>query len=725
MSQYKMPPEARQPAKTRRKGVSLKWKITGAWVGLILLFGLLVAAAGGQIMTWALRRQVEQRASTIATNFSDAATGLVIGRKPLELNALISKYALLDGVAYISVRDGKDKVLAQSPASSSVEFEEMPAGDQPGSIQQRRAKFSEKNVYDTRVPLLGGQAGSVHVGLWEEAVHGELEQALLLLIGAIAVAMFLAMVLSILLARKLTRPILHLTQAADLMSKGDLDTPISMNRRDEMGDLARALERMRSSLKAAMVRLARDRSAKPETSEQREKDGQTQAREIRVSRIGAAILCLLGTLSSASAAPAGAAPEQRQQKIVVAYSGLSGSQLPAWVAYEKGFFRKGGLDATLLFVEGGAKAVQTLISGEVAFAQIGGFSVLESRLQGSDVVIIAGFLNTMDYQLIVSRNITEPEQLKGKSVAVSRFGSSSDFAMRYALEKYGLKPNSDVTLVQIGSQPARLAALQAGKIQGAMMAVPHTLQAKKSGLNVLADLQMLGLEYQHTGLAATGTLIKTQPDLARDVVKALVEAIHYLKTHRKDSLEILAKYLKTNDVESLEETYEAVGLNLIAERPYPTLRGIRVMLREMAPKYAKALAARPDQFVNLSFVQELDRSLFIDRLYQSRAIVPAGERPNPPTALAISQRKAAGRTSGDPSRASAGDPGRAQDYTVKTGDSLARLAEKFYGSAHHWRKIYLANAGTMKNPNQIHVGQKVLIPAAETTERGRSALNMK
>ncbi len=135
------------------------------------------------------------------------------------------------------------------------------------------------------------------------------------------------------------------------------------------------------------------------------------------------------------------------QKIRVAYSTISGSSVPAWVAYEQGFFRKYGLDVQLLFIDGGSREVQTLVSGNVTAAQVAGSAVIQSNLEGSGVKIIAGFLNTMTYKLMVAKDIANPEQLKGKTLAVSRFGSSSDFATRYALDKYGLVVGKDVTLV--------------------------------------------------------------------------------------------------------------------------------------------------------------------------------------------------------------------------------------------------------------------------------------
>jgi NitT/TauT family transport system substrate-binding protein len=420
------------------------------------------------------------------------------------------------------------------------------------------------------------------------------------------------------------------------------------------------------------------------------------------------------------------AADRPMEKIRIAYTGISGSQLPTWVAYEQGFFRKYGLDVQLIFVEGGSLGVQTLVSGEVTAAAVAGASVIQSNMQGSGLVMIAGFLNTMDYQFIVSKEITHPEHLKGKTLAVSRFGSSSDFATRYTLERYGLTPEKDLTIVQIGSQPARFAALETGKIHGAMVSIPLTAKARKMGLNSLADLQMLGLEYQHTGLAVSQSLIKSKPELVRNITKAFVEAIHYMKTRRKESLAVLQKYLKTDDIEALEETYEAIGQTLIPEKPYPTTKGIQIMLREMAAKDPKAAAAKPEQFVDLSILRELDQSGFIDRLYKSPAVVasreeapvgkqaatekatPAFRSPPAPEAKAtpVSIKPAQSPTQ---TRASVA---AGEEYTIKAGDTLSKLAERYYGVAGKWIKIYEANREAIKNPDYIFIGQKITIPPA-------------
>ncbi len=461
-----------------------------------------------------------------------------------------------------------------------------------------------------------------------------------------------------------------------------------------------------------------------------------------ISRKLISIIFLLWAFAVTAPGPAIAAEggtPQSLKKITIGYSSISPASSPAWFAYEGGFFRKYGLDAQLIFIESGSRMVQTLVSGDVVAAQVGGAPVVQSNLQGSGVVIIAGLLNTMDYKFVVSRDITRPDQLKGKTVAVSRVGSSSDFATRYTLEKYGLVPDKDVAILQIGSQPARFSALESGRIHGVMIAIPLTARAAKLGLNILADLQMLGLEYQHTSLAVSQNMIKTQPDLVRNVLKSFVEGIHYAKTHRKEALAILAKYLKTDDADALQEAYESELQALIPEKPYPTLKGIQTILREMGAKDANARSARPEQFVDNSFMKELDSSGFIDRLYKTTAVAKVAPRTEPaPAPVAAKEKtpvveaKAKAVATDEKAKpvakqvsASVEKPQptealakmakvpalAAQQYTVKSGDTLSRLAERFYNAPGKWEKIYDANKDILKNPNYIYIGMKLTIPA--------------
>jgi NitT/TauT family transport system substrate-binding protein len=421
------------------------------------------------------------------------------------------------------------------------------------------------------------------------------------------------------------------------------------------------------------------------------------------------------------------------QRIMVAYSSISGNNAPLWVTQEKGFFRKYGLDVQAVLIESGSTSAQSLIAGDVAFAHMAGAAIMQSNLRGADAVMIAGVINTLTFQLYTDKSISRPDHFKGKTVGVTRFGSSTDFAMRYALEKYGLDPNKDVTILQLGNVPALLSALEAGKIQGAMLSAPTTLRAKKLGYPMLADLQMLGLEYQHTGIATTRSLIKSKPELVRDFMRAYVEGIHYAKTHRRETLEILAKYLRTDDTDILDDTYEAIALNLVPEKPYPTLKGIQIILRELGIKDPNARSAKPEQFVDLTFIKELDSSGFIDRLYKSTVVAKAAPSHLEPTAeitkekvapaevkaKAIAEEKAkpVAKQIPTPTERAAATPvtvkttkSAAQEYTVKAGDTLSKLAGQFYNSTYKWERIYAANRDTVKNPHYIYIGQKLMIP---------------
>ncbi len=239
--------------------IGLMWKIVGTLAGVIVLFGLLVLGVVNHLMGRALRAQLDQRALAIAITMSDAAAGNVIGRNFLELHALVAKYALLDGIAYAFIRDGKGEIVAQSLAVLPAELRESFSLDGRREAERRELTFRGKSVYETRVPILGGQAGTAHVGIWGDSVEEEIRRALLPLIGIVVALLAAGVALSFFLARGIIRPILRLTLIADKISKGDLEMPVGVETRDEIGDLARSLARMRASLKAAMARLSQDR----------------------------------------------------------------------------------------------------------------------------------------------------------------------------------------------------------------------------------------------------------------------------------------------------------------------------------------------------------------------------------------------------------------------------------------------------------------------------------
>lgn len=231
----------------------LKWKISVTFSGLILVLGLMVIAIVYHFTGNALQRQVDLRSAAIANNLSDAAAGMVSRRSTLELDALIAKYGRLDGVAYAFIQDSKGEVLASSLKPFPAEIKDAGYDATPNRVTRVRGK----NVYETRAAILDGQLGVVRVGLWAETVQDDMRATVLPIVGLIAVCLLLGVGLSIMFASKTIRPILDLKAIADDISRGRLDTSVPIHTNDEVGELGHSLERMRASLKAAMVRLNR------------------------------------------------------------------------------------------------------------------------------------------------------------------------------------------------------------------------------------------------------------------------------------------------------------------------------------------------------------------------------------------------------------------------------------------------------------------------------------
>lgn len=303
-------------------------------------------------------------------------------------------------------------------------------------------------------------------------------------------------------------------------------------------------------------------------------------------------------------------------RITVGYSAVSGDQLPAWVAKEAGIFEKNGLDVQLIFFTGGTTAVMALVAGDTPITQMAGAAVVNSALAGSDSVLLVGGVTSLNYYLMAQPQIKTPEQLKGGSVAISRFGAASDFIARFALSKIGLTPGKDVTLVQIGSTSARMDATLAGRVQATVINPPASFIGEKRGMTVLADLPKLGLVYQHTSAATTKKYIRETPDIVRRYVKSQVEAVHRIYTDKETSIKVLSKYFGRGvEREILEKTWEnLLSDSVLPRKQYPSLEGIKTILETEA----KGKPGKPEDFVDMTFIRELDKSGYIDSLYKKK-----------------------------------------------------------------------------------------------------------
>ena len=240
------------------QGFGLTWKVITGLVSVITLLGLFIIGVVYQLSSSALRDQFDQRSFAITTNLSDAAAAHVVRKNALELYSLVRKYALLQGVEYAFIEDGKGAVIAHTLGTFPPELKQTVSTEGRLHMQRRALRFRGNIVYETSVPILGGQVGTAHLGMRGDFVEGEIRRAVFPMIGIIAVVLLAGIVVSSVLMAVITRPVRQLGHAADIMSKGDLDTPVTIGieSHDEIGDLARSLERMRSSLKAAMSRVS-------------------------------------------------------------------------------------------------------------------------------------------------------------------------------------------------------------------------------------------------------------------------------------------------------------------------------------------------------------------------------------------------------------------------------------------------------------------------------------
>ena len=295
---------------------------------------------------------------------------------------------------------------------------------------------------------------------------------------------------------------------------------------------------------------------------------------------------------------------QELKKLKIGYPAISYNQVHIWVAKDAGLFRKHGLDVEIVFFRGGQTATQALVAGEPPIVNIG--LVVQAGLQGHDAVLIASTENAYNYSVVARPGIATVEQLKGRRLGVSSFGSASHNAAMILLKKFNLEPNKDVALLAVGPTMERLAAIEAGKIDATILTPSEMPRARKQGMIEVFDMLDLGVEIQGNGFATTRTFIRNERATVLSALRAYVESIYYIAKNKDETKRITAKYMRTNDQDVLDATYEWF-VKRVSKRPYPTLKGIQFLLDDLAPKLPQAKNAKPEQFVDLSLLQQLEK----------------------------------------------------------------------------------------------------------------------
>ena len=307
-----------------------------------------------------------------------------------------------------------------------------------------------------------------------------------------------------------------------------------------------------------------------------------------------------------------AARAQEAKKIKIGYPAIASNQIHIWVAKDAGLFKHYGLDPELVFFRGGQLATQALVAGDPPIVNIG--TVVQAGLQGHDLVLIASSENSYGYSVVGKpTTLSKLEQLKGKKLGVSGFGSASHNAALILLRRLNLEPNKDVAIVVAGGTAERLAAIDAGRIDATLLTPSEIPRAKKQGMVEVYDMMDLGLEIQGNGFATTRSYIKAQRDIVKSALKGYVEAIHYIHSKPAESKKIIAKYLRTNDADVLDATVGWFNRR-VPKKPYPTLKGIQFLLDEFSGQIPQAKSAKPEQFVDLTLLQDLEKEGFFSEM---------------------------------------------------------------------------------------------------------------
>lgn len=290
------------------------------------------------------------------------------------------------------------------------------------------------------------------------------------------------------------------------------------------------------------------------------------------------------------------------QDLVVGYSVLSASASQLWVAHDAGIFDKHGLKVKPIFVQGGTRTTQALLAGDLDIAYVASPAIISAVAGGAQLVFVTGIYRTLPYMIYGATGISTPVQLRGKRVGITTFGDLSDFGTRFGLRAIGLDPDKDVSLVQMGGQPIRMAALQSGAVGATILNPPYTFHARKLGLPLLIDL--IGkVEFAGTSHAIRRSDLERRRDVMQRFVDAVVEGNRYFITHKQESVKSMARYLRTSDITSLEESYDLYATRIMSDTPIPSPSAFRAAIKYIARDFPSAAKLRPQDVYDTSLVQ--------------------------------------------------------------------------------------------------------------------------
>jgi NitT/TauT family transport system substrate-binding protein len=324
-------------------------------------------------------------------------------------------------------------------------------------------------------------------------------------------------------------------------------------------------------------------------------------------RLNLFVSVLIGVLTIAAHAAAA-------DKVRISYSAVNATQAFLWVAQEKGFFAKHGMEGELLYINSGTMNIAALVGGSVQVAGGGPVSI-EARLRGIKLLILGNPLPWLASNLIVHPDIKAIPDLAGKLAGISRFGSSTDQGFRYLFRKNGLSVDRDLKMLQMGGDSSRVAALKTGAIQYTFLGAAATDQARALGFRVMATAQQMAIPFPWTSVVVDEGWLNKNRELAYRYMKCATESIVYMKRNRADSERIIGKYMKITDPKLAATEFDFVS-SLMPDYIAPTLDGLKVILENFGKEYPDAPRRDPKEFADGSLIERLKQERFVESLKQ-------------------------------------------------------------------------------------------------------------
>lgn len=295
------------------------------------------------------------------------------------------------------------------------------------------------------------------------------------------------------------------------------------------------------------------------------------------------------------------------QSIRISYAGTSGYNVPIWVTQEAGLFKKHGLNGELIMISGAAQSMQAMLANETQVANTSGSAPINAKIKGADAVIVATSYDLIPYGLVVHKDIRTPADLKGKRIAISRFGGITELAVKLAVEKFGLSAN-DVTMIQAGADAQRIPAVATGAVAASVLAPPGLFAATAQGLRVLADLSDLGAKYPTSAFFVMRPYLTQQRAALKKFLLALIEGLHVYVNDKEFSMRVMQKYTKLGDPEIAAKTQDYYFKKTLLV-PLNDPAAIKIAI----PTDAGA-SRKPEEFYDNSIIQEIVKEGFVERL---------------------------------------------------------------------------------------------------------------